>query len=88
MHHSNTPTNGVNLYAFAIEPEILQPTGTSNLSKIENIILTLWFADTGNPDGSLPPINVLNPDNRLFIFAFSYNIFRIISGVTGLAYSG
>lgn len=88
MHHSNTPSNGINLYAFAVEPEILQPTGTSNLSKIENIILTLWFGDTGNPDGSLPPLNVLNPDNRLFVFAFSYNIFRIISGVTGLAYSG
>jgi len=88
MHHSNTPKDGINLYSFAIEPEKLQPTGTSNLSKIENIVLTLWFEDTSNPDGTLPPLNVLNLDNRLFIFAFSYNVFRVTSGLTGLSYSG
>lgn len=88
MHHSNTPIDGINLYSFAVEPEKLQPTGTSNLSKIENFVLTLWFEDTTNPDGTLPPLNVLNLDNRLFIFAFSYNILRISSGVVGLSYSG
>jgi len=88
MHHSNTPKDGINLYSFAIEPEKLQPTGTSNLSKIENFVLTMWFEDTSNPDGTLPPLNVLNLDNRLFIFAFSYNILRIFSGLVGLAYSG
>ncbi|QKF93921.1 major capsid protein [Fadolivirus algeromassiliense] len=88
MHHSNTPIDGINLYSFAIEPEKLQPTGTSNLSKIENIILTLWFEDTSNPDGTLPTFPMFNLDNRLFVYAFSYNVFRVISGVTGLAYSG
>lgn len=88
MHHSNTPANGINLYSFAIEPEKLQPTGSSNFSKIENIILTTWFGDTSNPDGDLPILNVLNPDSRLFIFAFSYNILRVISGLVGLSYTG
>lgn len=88
MHHSNTPANGINLYSFAVEPEKLQPTGTSNFSKIENIILTTWFGDTSNPDGTLPVLNVLNLDSRLFIYAFSYNILRIISGLVGLSYNG
>ena len=40
IHHSNTPATGINLYSFAVEPEKHQPTGTSNFSKIENIIET------------------------------------------------
>ena len=86
IHHSNTPKDGINLYSFAIEPEKLQPTGTSNLSKIENIVLSLWFDDTGNPYGELPPLNMLNLDNRLYIYAFSYNIIRIMNGLLGVVY--
>ena len=58
------------------------------LSKIENIILTLWFDDTSNPNGLLPPLNLFNLDNRLFVFAFSYNIARVTSGLFGLSYNG
>ena len=83
LYHSNTPADGINLYSFALEPEELQPTGTSNLSKIENVILTLWF----DKDDCCRYFNPNNLDNRLFIFAFSYNILRVISGLTGLAYN-
>ena len=86
LHHSNTPHDGINLYSFAIEPEKHQPTGTSNLSKIENSILTMWFEDTGNINKTLPPITVLGLDSRLYIYAYSYNILRIISGLVGLSY--
>ena len=88
LHHTNQPADGINLYSFAIFPEKHQPSGTSNLSKIENIIFTVWFADTSNKKGYLPFIDFLNLDNRLYIYAFSYNVFRIISGLTGLAYNG
>jgi hypothetical protein len=81
LYHSNTPKDGINLYSFALEPEQYQPTGTSNLSKIENVILTLYF------DDHRPYFDTSNLDNRLFIFAFSYNIFRVISGLTGLSYT-
>lgn len=86
MHHSNTPKDGINLYSFAIEPEKHQPTGTSNLSKVENSILTMWFGDTGNINNTLPPINVLSIDSRLYVYAYSYNILRVISGLVGLSY--
>jgi len=88
LHHSNTPKNGINLYSFAINPEEFQPSGTSNLSKIENIILTLWFEDISNPDGNLPIFPLYNLDNRLFIYCFSYNVLRVISGLVGLSYNG
>ena len=76
MHHSRTPADGINLYSFAFEPEKHQPTGTSNLSVIENVVLTLWF-DSRIIQGDF---------NKLFIFAFSYNILRIMSGMTGVVY--
>jgi Major capsid protein N-terminus/Large eukaryotic DNA virus major capsid protein len=83
IHHSNTPADGINLYSFAIFPEKLQPSGTSNLSAIENIILTLEFGDS---TGLSNYVNIFGLNNRLFIFAYSYNVFRVISGLTGLAY--
>ena len=81
LHHSNTPADGINLYSFALEPEKHQPTGTSNFTKIENIFLTLWFSK--NKDIKL---NNFNLDNRLFIYAFSYNIIRIMNGLAALVY--
>lgn len=87
MHHSNTPTDGINIYSFSLQPEEHQPTGVSNLSKIDRIILTLWFSDTSERTG-LPSLNLFNPDSRIGIFAYSYNVFRVSNGLTGLAYSG
>jgi len=86
MHHSNTPRDGINLYSFAIEPEKHQPTGTSNLSKIENSILIMWFGDPYNLNNTLPPIDVIGLDSNLHVFAYSYNILRVISGLVGLSY--
>lgn len=88
IYHNNTPNDGINLYSFAINPEELQPSGTSNLSKVENIILTLWFGDSKNKENKLPNLNLFNLQNRLYIFAFSYNILRVMSGFAALVYSG
>lgn len=77
IHHSNAPKNGINLYSFATEPEKHQPSGTANLSKIENIIFTLWLND-----------NIVNLDSRLFIFGYSYNVLRVRDGLAGISYNG
>ncbi len=87
MHHSNTPADGINVYSFSLAPEEHQPAGVSNLSKIDRIILTLWFDDTTQKP-NLPVLNVFNVDSRISIFAYSYNVFRVTNGLTGLAYSG
>jgi hypothetical protein len=83
QHHTNTPADGINVYAFAIHPEQHQPSGTANLSRIDNTQLNIWFADpTAGP--GLPSLNFFNADNKLYIFAFSYNVNkqtpRIVSG--------
>ena len=35
-YHSSTPANGTNVYSFALHPEQHQPSGTCNLSRIDN----------------------------------------------------
>jgi hypothetical protein len=90
QHHENTPRDGVNVYSFALYPEEHQPSGTSNLSRIDRSDLTIWFHDPTNITVlgiSLPSLNLINPDNRVFIYGLNYNILRIIAGLAGLAYT-
>lgn len=85
MHHNNTPIDGVNVYSFALRPEDHQPTGTSNFSRVEKIIFTVWYNDSTQID-DLPSIRLINKDNRFFVFGLNYNVLRVISGLAGLAY--
>lgn len=86
QHHTNTPADGINVYSFALYPEQHQPSGTCNLSRIDNTQLNLWFFDPTWQAG-LPLLQFINSENRLFIFAVNYNILRVMSGMGGLAYS-
>lgn len=80
QHHTNTPADGINVYSFALHPEQHQPSGSCNLSRIDNTQLNLWFADPTAVSG-LPTLDIFNSDNKLFIFAYNYNVLRIMSGI-------
>lgn len=82
QHHSNTPADGVNMYSFSLNPEEHQPSGTCNMSRIDNATLSLTFGD----DASFAT-NYLNEDTVISIYATNYNVLRIMSGMGGLAYS-
>jgi len=84
-HHTRTPADGINVYSFALHPEKHQPSGTTNLSRIDSTILNLDFADTIRYNNRLKLD--ISRDTKLYIFAFSYNILRVMSGMAGLAYS-
>lgn len=72
LKHTSTPEYpGINVYSFALNPEEHQPSGTCNFSRIDNATL--------NMD--------LNINGNVYIFAKSYNVLRIMSGMGGLAYS-
>lgn len=77
QHHTRTPADGVNVYSFGLHPEQHQPSGTANLSRIDTTQLHLTFVSN---------VNVVR-QSLLWIFAFSYNVFRIMSGMGGLAYA-
>lgn len=85
QHHTNIPPDGINVYSFCLFPEKHQPSGTSNLSKIDTTDLILWIDDITFEPG-LIDINFFNAENRISIFGFSYNILRIMNGLGGLAY--
>jgi hypothetical protein len=86
QHHTNTPADGINVYSFALHPEQHQPSGTANLSRIDNTQLSVWYYDPTYKTG-LPLLKFVNSENKMFIFAHSYNVLRIMSGMGGLAYS-
>jgi len=85
-YHRNTPADGINVYSFSLYPSEHQPSGTSNLSRIESTTLILTFDDLTLSDG-LVNINFYNEFNEFYIFGLSYNILRIMSGLAGLAYT-
>jgi len=86
QHHTNTPADGINVYSFALHPEQHQPSGTANLSRIDNTQLNITFHDPTARTG-LPRLNFLSAENELWIFDVNYNVLRIMSGMGGLAYS-
>ena len=77
QHHTNVPATGINVYSFGLEPEEHQPSGSCNMSRIDNATLQL----------TLTAATVANGDAKVKVFATNYNVLRIISGMGGLAYS-
>jgi hypothetical protein len=75
--------NPINVYSFAIQPEEHQPSGTCNFSRIDTATL-VFDSITSTGAGSFP--SKAYPYN-FRIYAVNYNIFRIMSGMGGLAYS-
>jgi len=75
QHHTNIPPQDqyINVYSFALKPEEHQPSGTLNMSRIDTAQLKLSFA--------------ADTEGEVKIYAHSYNVLRILSGMGGLAYS-
>jgi len=74
QHHTNIPDQkGIYVYSFALNPEVDQPSGTANFSRIDNSTLVLTLVDSSA--------------YTLQVYAVNYNVLRIISGMGGLAYA-
>lgn len=84
-HHTRTPADGINVYSFALFPEKHQPSGTTNLSRIDSTILEIHFGDRLRCHRKLKLDLARN--STLYIFALNYNVLRVMSGMGGLAYS-
>jgi hypothetical protein len=86
QHHTNAPADGINVYSFALHPEQIQPTGSANLSRIDTTQLVLTVEDSTKKTG-LPDLRIYGSDNKLYVFGRNKNVFRVISGMGGVAYS-
>ena len=71
-HHTKSPSPGINVYSFALNPEEHQPSGTCNFSRIDNATLSLTTASAGT---------------SLYVYGVNYNVLRVMSGMGGVAYS-
>ena len=71
-----TPCDGVNVLSFSINNKEFQPSGSCNFSLIENPYLKL----------SIKSSFLSGQEGKLLVFARSYNILRIMSGLCGLAF--
>ena len=78
QHHTNVPATGINVYSFALQPEQHQPSGTCNLSRIDNTTLLLTISN--NAVGA-------TTSSTVRVYATNYNVLRIMSGMGGLAFS-
>lgn len=78
--HTNSPNYGIYDYSFAIKPELIQPSGTCNLGRINDIKLQINMSDDF--------INSLNGSQyNVKVFATNYNILRVMGGFAGTAFS-
>jgi hypothetical protein len=74
-HHTRTPSKHIYSYSFALTPEEHQPSGSCNMSRLDNVVLNLTF------NGST------TVESELRVYGVNYNVLRIMSGMAGLAYS-
>ena len=58
-YHSSSPENGINMYSFSINPNNVQPFGSCNLSKVDDIVLEMSVdkSITYNNPGSVKIFN-------------------------------
>jgi hypothetical protein len=82
QHFSNTPSDGVNVYSFALKPEEHQPSGTCNFSRIDNATLNVNFSLPSNTK-----VSSLSANSECNIYTVNYNVLRVMSGMAGTAYS-
>lgn len=73
QHLSHGVPVGIYVYSFAVKPTDHQPSGSCNMSRIDNSTLHMTMASSA----------AFNQ----YTYVLSYNILRIMSGMGGLAYS-
>jgi hypothetical protein len=77
--------NPINVYSFALQPEEHQPSGTCNFSRIDTTTLVYESFKAANQISTNYPTKARPFNFRMY--AVNYNIFRVMSGMGGLAYS-
>lgn len=87
QHHTRMPSErGINLYSFSLYPQLEQPSGSSNFSRIDNATLIFTLKQGADPTNT--SLGDAQPSQSIIrMYAVNFNILRIMSGMGGLAYS-
>ena len=72
----NVP-NGLNIYSFGLHPQIIQPTGSCNMSQIDDVKIQMQLSYAVN----------INLPASFRAYALCYNVFRVSNGLAGLVFT-
>lgn len=74
---NHNPNEGINLYSFCNFPDKFQPSGSCNMSQIDNALLILQLG------------NIININNiaKMRAYSFNYNVLRIVNGLSGIVFT-
>lgn len=73
LHHSNISNKHIYIYSFSNNPEVWQPSGSLNFSKLNDSVMYFTMIDGV-------------PSFKLYIFALTYNWFIIKKGLGAIAF--
>ena len=76
-YHNGTGGQGIYVLPFSLNPELHQPSGTQNMSVLDNQEIFIEIFNT------FPPEQKFN----CYMWCVSYNIFRIIGGIGQMAFA-
>lgn len=76
QHHYRGPVVGINAYSLSINPEDNQPSGSTNMSRIDFITMIMQLS------------KVITPQNTCNVrsYTMNYNILRVIFNLGGVAF--
>lgn len=74
--HSSGSDRGVLVYSLALHPAMYQPSGTVNMSQLEDIVVEVMVD---------PSVNYVN-SAKLRIYALTYTVLRVTAGVARLLF--
>jgi Large eukaryotic DNA virus major capsid protein/Major capsid protein N-terminus len=79
QHHTRIPNKKIYTFSYALHPEDFQPSGTCNYSRVDTAHLVLNMNPAMLTDAT---------KGRIRLFAINYNVFKVVSGMGGLSFSG
>lgn len=85
-YFNTDPTDGFNVYSFAIMPTEHQPSSTCNLSRIDELGIDMEFTDRFIELINSTPVENIGPGATIIVYVYSYTIIRFMSGMCGLAF--
>ena len=71
------PEKYIYSYSFALRPYDLQPSGSCNFSRIDNVKMNMTFDKTVHTTSA----------SKLKVYAVNYNVLRIMNGMSSIVFS-
>jgi hypothetical protein len=77
QYFKKAPDSGINIYSFGLSPDNIQPSGSCNTSKIDNIQIQLKLSKQVSISNTV----------TFKCYGLTSNIFRIVSGIGGVVFT-